>query len=246
MVNRREFPWRIIASPYEVLVSEFMLQQTQAKRVIPKFQEFLHKFPSLESLSLASNKEVLEVWSGLGYNRRAIWLRNAAQIIFQLDGFPTDPKDLIGIKGIGKYTAYAIPIFAFNLDYATVDTNIRRILIYEGFADETTKEKELFDIAKALLPRGKSRDYHSALMDYGSLELTSRNTSIKSKNNPQPFRGSFREVRGQIIKLLMRHDNLSIHDISLKLNYPKNQVKNVLQSLLKDHMIYNTAKKFHL
>ncbi|MHA2402588.1 MAG: hypothetical protein ACXADH_06305, partial [Candidatus Kariarchaeaceae archaeon] len=112
--------------------------------------------------------------------------------------------------------------------------------------DETTKEKDLFNTAKALLPRGKSRDYHSALMDYGSLELTSRNTSIKSRNDSQPYRGSLREVRGQIVKLLMQHDNLSMHKISLNLSYPKNQVKNALQSLLKDHMIYKIAKKYHL
>ena len=139
---KREFPWRETTNPYHILVSEIMLQQTQAERVVPKFLEFLDRFPTIEHLAKATPSEVLALWSGLGYNKRAIYLQEAAQYLIKKKNFPKTPTDLQEIKGIGKYTSRSILIFAYNMDIATVDTNIRRILIAEGFATEEMKEKE--------------------------------------------------------------------------------------------------------
>ena len=200
--NKKDYPWRKTTDPYCIMVSEFMLQQTQTGRVIPKYLAFIGKFPTVDSLAKSENRDVLELWSGLGYNRRALWLKGAAEKIHELGVFPRDYKQLKKIKGIGDYTSRAIPIFAFNENIATVDTNIRRILIHEGFATEGTTEKELFSIAQKLLPMNKSREYHSALMDYGNIFLTSTKTKIKPKSTQGKFQGSTRQFRGKIIKHL--------------------------------------------
>ncbi|MGC9779824.1 MAG: Fe-S cluster assembly protein HesB [Candidatus Heimdallarchaeota archaeon] len=152
--NKREFPWRETTDPYFVLLSEVMLQQTQATRSIEKFKQFVESFPTIDSLAEAQKSEVLKQWSGLGYNRRALWLQEAAKQIIELGDFPKFPEALQALKGIGPYTGRAILIFAFNYDLSTVDTNIRRILIAEGFASETNTEKELYDIAFKIQPKG--------------------------------------------------------------------------------------------
>jgi len=103
--NKKSYPWRDTDEPYLILVSEFMLQQTQTKRVIPKYNEFIRQFPNLLSLSEANNKEVLHLWLGLGYNRRALWLKEAAKKIVELGFFPKSPRELKKIKGIGEYTS---------------------------------------------------------------------------------------------------------------------------------------------
>ena len=115
--NARDLPWRKDPSPYNVLVSEFMLQQTQVSRVVSKYLEFLDAFPTLEELAFAEAKQVLRVWSGLGYNRRALWLRDAAKQIMEKRKFPQTVEELNQLKGIGPYTSRSILIFAFNKDF---------------------------------------------------------------------------------------------------------------------------------
>ncbi len=204
--NKRELPWRDKPTPYNVLISEVMLQQTQVSRVIAKFHEFLENFPDIESLANADTKHLLQVWRGLGYNRRALWLREAAQQIAERDSFPATQEDLRELKGIGPYTSRSILIFAFNQDLAAVDTNIRRVLIAEGFADEEMSENELQSIAEKLLPKGRSTDWHNALMDYGSAVLTSSKTGIQPKSTQTKFKGSSRHLRGEILKVLTSSD----------------------------------------
>ncbi|NHJ41320.1 MAG: Fe-S cluster assembly protein HesB, partial [Asgard group archaeon] len=186
-INKRDLPWRKTTNPYYIMISEVMLQQTQVTRTIQKYLEFIEHFPTLESLATALPAEVLKVWSGLGYNRRALWLQQAAQQIVNKGSFPETPEELEKLKGIGPYTARSILIFAMNKNLPTVDTNIRRILIAEGFADESTQEKELFQIAEKLVPKGKSRDWHNALMDYGSQVLTASKTGIKPVTTQKIF-----------------------------------------------------------
>lgn len=240
--NKKDYPWRKTDDPYHIMVSEFMLQQTQTSRVIPKYEAFINRFPTLKSLANAENIEVLELWSGLGYNRRALWLKEAAQKIHSLGNFPMTPKELKKIKGIGDYTSRAILIFTFNQDIATVDTNIRRIFIHEGFANEETSEKELFQIAEKLLPHGQSKDYHSALMDYGSEILTSSKTKIKPKTIQGKFDGSTRQVRGKIIKFLtQKKKEVSRNDIVEFCKLPENQIDKILLKLEKDGLIKKNA-----
>ena len=169
--NARDLPWRNNPSPYEVMVSEVMLQQTQVNRVIPKYLEFLREFPTLEALAAAETKHLLIIWSGLGYNRRAMWLREAASQIIERGRFPEDAHELRQLKGIGPYTSRSILIFAFNKDLAAVDTNIRRVMIVSGFASEEMTECQLQEVADILLLRGRSSEWHNALMDYGSVVL---------------------------------------------------------------------------
>jgi A/G-specific adenine glycosylase len=207
--NARDLPWRRDPSPYNVLVSEVMLQQTQVSRVTPKFLEFLKEFPTIKDLAQADTKRLLQVWSGLGYNRRAIWLRDAAQAIVDGGSFPRTAENLCKLKGIGPYTSRSILIFAFNTDLAAVDTNIRRVFIASGLATEDMTEKQLQKVADAVLLRGQSSDWHNALMDYGSEVLSSSTTGISPKSKQPKFAGSARQVRGQIIKILTESETIT-------------------------------------
>lgn len=164
--NSRQFPWRETVDPYRILVSEFILQQTQTKRVVPKYLEFLRTYPTISSLAESEKKGLLTTWSGLGYNRRAIWLKTIATIIDDQGYFPTEPHELIKFKGIGNYTCKSIPIFAFNANFAAVDVNVKRILIHFKFINEFTKEQDIQNIANLLVPDNNSRDWHNALMDF--------------------------------------------------------------------------------
>lgn len=191
--HKRSLPWRDLLikddtqRAYRVLVSEIMLQQTQVPRVIVVFRQFLDRFPALQDLAEASNKDVILAWRGMGYNSRALRLRDAAKIILEAHAgvFPKEMNELLAIKGIGPYTAAAIRNFAFNLPTPCIDTNIRRIL-HRSFigperADGTweASDKDLLVLAEALLDvalDGKkdhdAKNWHAALMDFGSLVCT--------------------------------------------------------------------------
>ena len=240
---KKDYPWRHTTDPYRIMVSEFMLQQTQTTRVIPKYNAFIDKFPTLEALAKSENIDVLQLWSGLGYNRRALWLKEAANQILSLGSFPKSYQTLKKIKGIGDYTSRAILIFAFNEDLATVDTNIRRIFIHEGFATQETKDSELFTIAEQLLPKGQSREYHSALMDYGNEVLTSIKTKIKPKTTQSKFTGSTRQYRGKIIKYLS-HTNQSAtkQDLQDHCQISDEFIETILGKLEKDQLIKKDSK----
>ncbi|MEA2070366.1 MAG: Fe-S cluster assembly protein HesB [Asgard group archaeon] len=244
--NKRELPWRKTKNPYHIMIAEVMLQQTQVSRVIDKYKEFLEEFPTLSELANASTAHVLKVWSGLGYNRRALWLLEAAKKIKEKETFPTTIKELRNLKGIGSYTSRSILIFAFNQSIVTIDTNIRRILIAEGFADEDMSEKELLIIAKDLLPRGRSRDWHNALMDYGSLVKTSANTGVKPSSNQKKYQGSDREYRGKIVKYLTQKSSLTKKELLKNCKIPKNKIDVVLASLIKDGLIHKKNQKYML
>ncbi|MGY5872801.1 MAG: Fe-S cluster assembly protein HesB [Candidatus Thorarchaeota archaeon] len=212
--NARDLPWRKNPNPYEVLISEVMLQQTQVTRVVPKYLDFLKEFPTIENLASANTKHLLTVWSGLGYNRRALWLKEAAGEIVERGVFPSEVSALRKLKGIGPYTSRSILIFAFNKDLAAADTNIRRIFIALGFATEEASEKQLQEIADAFLLKGRSCDWHNALMDYGSAVLTSSSTGIEPTSRQPRFSGSIRKVRGLIVQMLTKYESLSIAEIT--------------------------------
>lgn len=245
--NKRDFPWRKTTNPFHILVSEVMLQQTRAgKRTITKYHAFIKKYPTIESLAKASKSEVLKLWSGLGYNRRAIWLQEAAQQLLKMESFPKKPQKLQELKGIGPYTSRAILIFAFNQDLPTVDTNIRRILITEGFAEESTPKKELFAIARQLLPKGKSRDWHNALMDYGSMVVTAAKTGIKPTSRQTKFKGSNRDFRGRVLRFLINHPESQRETIRNECKIPKKKIDKVLESLLSDGLIQKKENGYSL
>ncbi|MHA1983328.1 MAG: Fe-S cluster assembly protein HesB [Candidatus Hodarchaeales archaeon] len=235
--NKRDFPWRETSDPYKIMVSEFMLQQTQTTRVIDKYLNFINRFPTLEHLTGANPAEIIKLWSGLGYNRRALWLQEAAKMIVSLGFFPQTPEGLKRLKGIGDYTSRSILIFAFNFNLATVDTNIRRILIAEGFALENFSDKELLQVASKLVPIKRSRDWHNALMDYASIIVTASISGIKPKSRQSKFSGSNRQIRGQILKLLIEEESIFINEIKGKINGDEKKIKIIIKSLEKDRLI---------
>ncbi len=171
----RDLPWRRVRDPYRILVAEVMLQQTQVDRVLPKYEAFIERFPSLQALAEAPTADVIRMWAGLGYNRRAVNLqRTARQVIEQYGGvFPRDVATLVTLPGIGPYTAGAIACFAFEQDVAFIDTNIRRV-IRRVFTEpaEQVGERTLLALAQAALPAGRSWAWNQALMELGSLICT--------------------------------------------------------------------------
>ncbi|HEY8744433.1 MAG TPA: A/G-specific adenine glycosylase, partial [Chloroflexota bacterium] len=176
--HRRDLPWRQTPDPYRVLVSEFMLQQTQAERVAPRFVAFLDQFPSFAALAAATTADVLRAWSGLGYNKRALRLQAIARAVESQYGghLPSDVASLQQLPGIGKYTAAAIACFAFGAQVATVDTNIRRVLqrTVIGAAGSDATPQAIWDIAAQVLPAGRASDWNQALMDLGATICSAR------------------------------------------------------------------------
>ncbi len=246
--NARDLPWRRDPSPYHVLVSEVMLQQTQVSRVVPKYIEFMNVFPTIESLASADTRQLLLVWSGLGYNRRALWLKEAARAIVQKREFPQTIQDLQELRGIGPYTSRSILIFAYNHDLATIDTNIRRILIASGFANECITEKELQEVADQLLLRGRSRDWHNALMDYGSLVLTSGATGISPVTKQQCYEGSSRQVRGAVIRALTCADEVELDELKslLDCDVEDSELKSIINGLVSDGLVEVTTNRYRI
>jgi A/G-specific adenine glycosylase len=162
-----------------VLVSEFMLQQTQAERVAPRFSAFLQQFPDFAALAAATTADVLRAWSGLGYNQRALRLQQIARTVTAQFGgiLPSDSADLRRLPGIGPYTAAAVACFAFGAQIATVDTNIRRVLqrlVGADGPDSQLTERQVWELAGATLPEGRAADWNQALMDLGATICTAR------------------------------------------------------------------------
>lgn len=179
-VHRRSFPWRSTHKPYNILVSEIMLQQTQAHRVVGFYKRWLKKFPTFRSLTHASRGDALRAWAGLGYNNRAIRLQELARYVVTQyrSQLPNNPEELQRLPGIGKYTAYAIACFAFGKSVPVVDVNVKRILTRwlneVKIPHEMVSDNEAWKLAEQLLPAHRAYDWNQALMDFGSLVCTSR------------------------------------------------------------------------
>lgn len=246
--GRHELPWRHTTDRYKIMVSEIMLQQTQVSRVIEKYNNWIEQFPTTQSLAKASLAQVLRAWSGLGYNSRGKRLWEAAKIVVQKHKgvVPNTIEELLLLPGIGPYSARSILIFADNAPLATVDTNIRRILIHELSIPQNTSDKELFEIAKLLVPKGKSRDWHNALMDYGATLLTSKATGIKPKTTQSSFKGSRRYYRGQIIKYLTTNDGLCLARAKKLFPECKHDLKDIFAELQDEGLIENKRNIFVL
>lgn len=209
--SARRLPWRETADPYAILVSEVMLQQTQVSRVVPKYEAWLAAFPDVESLASAPLSSVLGLWSGLGYNRRGKWLREAAIAIRDRYGgkVPDEPEALDALPGIGAYTSKAIAAFAFGKPTVFIETNIRRVFIHFFFSgakgEVTVADREIEPLVEASLDAGDVRNWYYALMDYGA-------ALVKYVDNPNkrsahyvrqsPLKGSNREARGAALKSL--------------------------------------------
>jgi len=240
--NGRDLPWRHTRDPYAILVSEVMLQQTQVARVVPRYLDWLARFPSLEALAAAPLAEVLRRWQGLGYNTRARRLRDCAlAVVAQAAGAPARlPRalaDLERLPGVGPYTARAVLVFAHNEDLAAVDANVRRVLTWELGLPPDLDRRALQAVAEAVLPRGRSRDWHNALMDYGALVLTGRRTGLGPARRQPPFRGSRRELRARLIRLLLAHGPSPVADLAPRLGAAPERVAAALAGLAADGLV---------
>lgn len=174
----RDLPWRRTSDPYKILVSEVMLQQTQVDRVIPKYHEFLERFPTFDALATARPEEVRATWYPLGYNVRPYRLHSIARETVSRYGgrLPSEADELLSFKGIGRYTAGAIRSFAFNQDAPILDTNVMRVLqrVFLGQGNPKSNKALLWALSEALIPRGKGYDFNQAVMDFGALVCTAR------------------------------------------------------------------------
>lgn len=208
--GRHALPWRTARNPYKILVSEVMLQQTQVERVEPYYAAFLKRFPTVEALAAAPLSAVLQAWQGLGYNRRAKLLHEAANaVVREHHGkFPQSAKELMTLPGVGPYTASAVAAFAYNEDTVCIETNIRTVVLHHYYPHtERVSDTELLKILEQVLPKGDARRWYAALMDYGSF-LKRSGVRINAKSSAytkqKSFKGSNREARGAILKELVR------------------------------------------
>lgn len=242
--HRRKFPFREKITPYNVLISEIMLQQTQTGRVSEKFIKFIEKFPDFLSLSSASLEEVLIEWKGLGYNRRAIALKKIAEtIIKDFNGeLPDSLETLKSFPQIGHNTASSILTFAFNKPMAFIETNIRRVYIYFFFPNKSkVNDKDIMTIVKKTIDNNNPREWYYALMDYGVLlkkihpELNKKSAHYRKQ---APFKGSTRQIRGELLKLLIKEGKMEITKIQeqSKINDMK-RIKKILDQLKKEGFI---------
>lgn len=250
--NKRSFAWRNIENPYFVTVSEIMLQQTQTKRVIEKYEQWIKRFPTIQDLATASLHDVLVCWQGLGYNRRGAYLHQMAQaIVRDYNGIiPNNPDILKKLPGIGPATAASICAFAFNMPTIFIETNIRTVFIHSFFAhQETVHDKEILPLIQTTVDQTNPREWYYALMDYGvQLKATIGNPSRKSTHHTtqSKFQGSDRQIRGAIIRLLTEHKNLSIEALQQQTNAQEARFYAILTKLIKERLIKNNNNTISL
>jgi A/G-specific adenine glycosylase len=239
----RDMIWRNTTDPYQILVSEIMLQQTQVERVTAKFPEFICIFPDFVSLASAPRAKVLAAWQGLGYNRRAIALQECAiRVVKEYNGIlPADADILATFPGIGRATAASIAAFAFNIPVVFIETNIRRVFIHFFFTDtDTVSDAEIFPLAEKALYRENPRVWYWALMDLGTaLKKTIPNPNRRSVHyaRQSPFEGSDRKIRGTILKLLLKHTFLEEAAIISNVAEDSQRVKRMLYALEEEGFI---------
>ncbi len=255
-------PWRETRDPYRILVSEIMLQQTQVDRVREKYKEFLNRFPVVEDLAHASLGDVLRVWSGLGYNRRAKYLHQAVVTVHESDlSFPQTMEGLTSLPGIGRSTAAGVMAFAWNFPEPMIDTNVRRVLNRVFFPLEKKTDQELYLFAKSIIPKGKGRMWNYALLDLAAMKCTARNHAHDCplmilhgklvehfpKKKHVRFEDTDRYARGRIIAELRRvHEGLPLKSLSQYAQRSIQKTQTLLQKLLSEHLIVKEKSFYKL
>jgi A/G-specific adenine glycosylase len=246
----RDMPWRDNIEPYFVLVSELMLQQTQVDRVIPKFELFMRTFPTIAELAKAPLAEVLTVWSGLGYNRRAKFLHEAAKkVVADYNGkIPDTYEGLVSLPGVGPNTAGAILAYSFNQPVVFIETNVRTVYFHHFFEDQSlVTDKELKELAAETIDKEHPREWYWALMDYGSYlkkQGVGRIDKSSHYKKQAPLKGSLREVRGLILKALAGKDST---EADLRSTLPDDERFSLALTALKNEgLISETRGRLHL
>jgi len=241
--NGRDLPWRETTDPYRILVSEIMLQQTQVDRVIPKYEAFIARFPDSSALAAASLKEVLTLWQGLGYNRRAQNLHKCACMLMEKhDGLmPETREGLKELPGIGVYTSAAVNVFAYNQPCVFIETNIRAVYIHTFFQDSAdVSDAQLEPYIKSTLSKRNPCRWYNALMDYGVyIKKRYSNPARKSKHHTKQsrFEGSDRQIRGMIIKILGNIDTIKTQELVDQIDREPTRVHAIIDQLVQEGMV---------
>lgn len=245
----RDMPWRRPDfDEYKILVSEIMLQQTQVNRVVGAFTSFTGVYPTIHDLADAPLAEVLRLWSGLGYNRRAKYLHEAAKQLKDI-ATPWSYNDLIACKGIGPNTAKAVLVYTYNLPEIFIETNIRTVVLNYFYkkSEHTISDAEITLTMASVIDTAHPREWYWAIMDLGSYLKQTNNAQLhkaKSYKKQATFKGSLRQVRGQVIKLLGEHTNLSVDELQ---NYIQDAHLNAaLASLRGDGLITLDNDSYYL
>jgi len=246
----RDMPWRNTDDPYLIMVSELMLQQTQVDRVMPKYQEFTRRYPDIYTLAGAPLADIITIWNGLGYNRRAKFLHDSAvKIVTEYDGkVPDTLEHLQTLPGIGPNTAAAILVYAFNKPAGFIETNIRTVYFQHYFEDyQLVADQQLREVVTQTVDSEHPREWFYALMDYGSyLKKQGAGQIDKSAHykKQSPLKGSNREVRGQILRSLAKSD---MSDKELRDDIIADDRYSIaLTALLKEGMVTKTKGRLHL
>jgi len=250
----RFFPWRENTEAWGILVSEFMLQQTQTGRVVSYWERWMKKWPSPACLDRASLEEVLKEWSGLGYNRRARNLKECGRIIARDFGgkVPAVPQTLEKLPGIGPYTAGAIACFAWNYPAVFIETNIRAVMLHFFFhGQEGITDREIMPLLEQALDRDNPRKWYWALMDYGAaLKKLTPNPSRRSAHYKRQgtFSGSFRQIRGSLLRSLVSLGPATAEELRSRLDVPAEEEDfyRALEALGRDFMVAEESGKYRI
>ncbi len=250
--NPRPLPWRETGNPYHILVSEIMLQQTRVERVLEKYRLFLAAFPDFDSLSRAPLQEVLGAWQGLGYNRRAISLKETARHVVErfAGSLPASPEALKTLPGIGDYTAAAIAAFAFCRPVPLIETNVRTVFIHCFFHDRVgVRDSEILPLVESTLDSGNPREWYYALMDFGvMLKRQMLNPSRRSAHHTRqsPFEGSDRQIRGKILRVLLGEPSSSREKIVGLIGGDAERIARIMEQLEKENFIIQRRRKYFI
>ena len=241
--GRHELLWRKTRDPYHILVSEIMLQQTQVPRVALKFPQFIAAFPDVQSLAGATLADILGVWKGRGYNRRAIALREiAGLVVSKFSGvIPDDVALLSGFPGIGKATAGSIVAFAFDRPTVFIETNIRRVYIHCFFSENVpVSDREILPFVEKTLDREHPREWYYALMDYGAVlgrRVPNPNRRSTHYHRQAAFEGSDRQVRGQVLAMLLRDGTMQRNDLIAGIGENPDRTGTILLALAREGFV---------
>ena len=250
--NKRQLPWRETRDPYKILLSELMLQQTQVKRVSEKYNLFLRRFPDIASVAEAPLRAVLASWQGLGYNRRALALKELAGIVMErhAGSIPAESEALKALPGVGAATAGAVLAFAFNQPTVFIETNIRSVFIHHFFQNrKTITDREIIPLIAQTLDEKKPRDWYYALMDYGvALKEQHTNPSRRSAHytRQSTFEGSLRQVRGKIIKTVIAQPGISEAALVKECRRERQVVSEVIKQLRAEGFIIKRGNRFFI
>ena len=248
----RQLPWRVTTDPYHILVSEIMLQQTQVERVALKFEPFIHAFPDFRALARAPLRDIMGAWQGLGYNRRALALMGIARrVVAEFDGSLPDSVDTLRtFPGIGEATAGALAAFAFNQPVVFIETNIRRVFLHCFFPGQSgVRDREILPLVDQTLDRQRPRLWYSALMDYGTmLKRTGPNPNLRHARQQRqaPFADSDRQIRGLILKVLLRSPALEAEEVVKAVAKNPARTTGLIRTLIKEGFLEQRGARLRI